>query len=108
MPPSLQTQMGLPGGIDRAGSLPVGAKIHGRLGDFNNDGYLDGASATTWYLHYVGLPQRPFVYAANYENEVFTLGFGSEYHITFNKIRIVTRSRFAIGAYRFDRTGRVA
>jgi hypothetical protein len=43
VPLSLQTQMGLPGGIDRAGSLLSGARISGRLGDFNHDGFLDGA-----------------------------------------------------------------
>lgn len=43
MPYSLQTQMGIPGGIDQAGSLKPGDKLRGRLGDFNHDGMLDGA-----------------------------------------------------------------
>lgn len=41
-PVSLQTQHNIPGGIDFAGSLPAGAPVIGRLGDYDMDGYLDG------------------------------------------------------------------
>jgi len=43
LPSSLQTKQGMLGGVDRAGSLRVGAPLIGRLGDFDADGYLDGA-----------------------------------------------------------------
>lgn len=42
VPRSLQSEQGVPGGQDRAGSLPSGAPVVGRLGDFDRDGLLDG------------------------------------------------------------------
>ena len=42
VPPSLQTEAGIPGGIDRADYLPTGAPIVGSLGDADEDGFLDG------------------------------------------------------------------
>jgi len=43
IPPSLQTQRGQPGGIDQAGPYKTGDTITGRLGDYDNDGLIDGA-----------------------------------------------------------------
>lgn len=40
--PSLQTSQSAPGGYDRAGSLPSGSVLLGRVGDFDRDGFLDG------------------------------------------------------------------
>lgn len=42
MPPSIQTQKGYPGGMDRSGSVASGEYVMGRLGDDDHDGYLDG------------------------------------------------------------------
>ena len=39
---SIQTQQGIPGGYDQAGSLASGQYIAGRVGDFDQDGYVDG------------------------------------------------------------------
>jgi len=39
---SQQTQRGEPGGYDQAGTLTSGTFIVGRLGDFDQDGFLDG------------------------------------------------------------------
>jgi len=39
---SQQTQRGEPGGYDQAGTLASGTFIVGRLGDFDQDGFLDG------------------------------------------------------------------
>ncbi len=39
---SEQTSKGIPGGYDQAGSLKSGQYISGRVGDFDQDGYLDG------------------------------------------------------------------
>lgn len=39
---SLQSRRGEPGGYDQAGSLPAGTFLAGRVGDFDQDGLLDG------------------------------------------------------------------
>ena len=39
---SLQTQQGIPGGYDQAGTMPSGKYMAGRVGDFDQDGYMDG------------------------------------------------------------------
>lgn len=72
------------------------------------DGYLDGVSATTWYAHYVGMPQRPFVFLENYGIQLQVLGFGTEHEINTNTVRIALKHRFALGYYRADRSVRVA
>jgi hypothetical protein len=72
LPPSLQTQMGLPGGIDRAGSLRSGDKIHGRFGDFNHDGYLDGAIVVTGNipLTSIFMPGAPYALIRYFETDM--------------------------------------
>lgn len=72
------------------------------------DGYLDANSTSAWYLHYVGMPQRPFVFIENYAPQIDVLGFGSEYHKRYNKVMIGTRHRFVLGYYRFDRSIKVS
>lgn len=42
VPLSLKTQQGLPGGHDQAGPFPSGRILIGRIGDFDQDGFLDG------------------------------------------------------------------
>lgn len=42
VPLSLQTEQGMPGGYDKAGSLESGTVLVGRVGDFDADGFLDG------------------------------------------------------------------
>lgn len=42
IPLSRRTQMGLPGGHDNAGPFVSGHVLIGRIGDFNQDGFLDG------------------------------------------------------------------
>lgn len=39
---SMQTQSGMPGGYDQAGSLISGQYLAGRVGDFDQNGYMDG------------------------------------------------------------------
>lgn len=72
------------------------------------DGYLDATSATTWYMHYVGMPQRPFVFLENYPIQASVLGFGSEFEVNNNAVRIALKHRFVLGYYRFDRSIKVA
>lgn len=71
------------------------------------DGYLDAASTTTWYLDYVGMPQRPFVYSQSYDIQAKALGFGSEFETNTGKVRIALKQRFVEGVYRFDRSIKV-
>ncbi|KOR31478.1 hypothetical protein TI04_00555 [Achromatium sp. WMS2] len=47
VPASIQTQNGLPEGYDKAGSLVSGTTIVGRVGDFDNNGFLDGIIVAT-------------------------------------------------------------
>jgi hypothetical protein len=42
VPLSFRTQMGMPGGHDNAGPIASGYTLIGRVGDFNQDGYMDG------------------------------------------------------------------
>ena len=72
------------------------------------DGYLDATSASEWYLHYVGMPQRPFVFIENYPLEAQLLGLGTEFEINHKAVRFAFKHRFVLGYYRFDRSVRVA
>ena len=63
VPASLQTQAGLPGGIDRADAVPSGAPVLGRLGDADEDGFLDGiiVGAGRTPLTFLFVPGAPLV-----------------------------------------------
>jgi hypothetical protein len=50
VPESLQTERGMPGGYDKAGSLPSGTVLVGRVGDFDADGFLDGTIVATAHV----------------------------------------------------------
>ncbi len=77
------------------------------IADIYADGYLDADSTTDWYLHYVGMPQRPFVFLENYPIQTSVLGFGSEFEVNKNAGRIALKHRFVQGYYRFDRSVKV-
>lgn len=72
VPYSLQTVMGLPGGVDRAGSKPSGTVLSGRLGDFNGDGLLDGAIvlAGNIPIDSMLLPGAPYAFTRYFETDV--------------------------------------
>lgn len=72
VPPSLQTQLGIAGGIDRAGSFRPGDKLQGRLGDFNSDGMLDGAIvvAGNMPLDSVFLPGAPYALIRYFDTDI--------------------------------------
>lgn len=78
------------------------------IADIYADGYLDTDSATTWYMHYVGMPQRPYVFLENYPIQTTVLGYGSEWEANTNHVRIALKHRFVLGYYRFDRSIKVA
>jgi hypothetical protein len=69
---SLQTQLGLPGGVDQAGSLKAGDKIRGRFGDYNNDGMLDGAIVVAGNipLDSIFMPGAPYALIRYFETDV--------------------------------------
>jgi len=100
--------------VTTSGTLAVGGISNvawSGVADLFADGYLDAATSnptTTWYLHYVGMPQRPFVFLENYGIQVTVLGLGSEHEVNTNTIRIALKHRFVLGYYRFDRSARVA
>jgi hypothetical protein len=72
IPPSIQTQLGIAGGIDRAGSLKSGDKIRGRLGDFNGDGMLDGAIVVSGNmpLNSVFMPGAPYALIRYFDTDM--------------------------------------
>lgn len=72
LPFSLQTQMGLEGGIDQAGSLKSGHKLKGRIGDYNNDGILDGAIVVAGNipLDSIILPGAPYAFLRYFETNI--------------------------------------
>lgn len=72
VPTSLQTKMGLPGGIDKAGSQPSGTVLKGRLGDYNNDGMLDGmiVLAGNIPIDSMLLPGAPYAFKRYFETDV--------------------------------------
>jgi hypothetical protein len=72
VPQSLQTQLNLPGGTDVAGSLRSGTKLHGRLGDFNHDGLLDGAIVVAGNipLNSVFMPGAPYALIRYFETDI--------------------------------------
>lgn len=72
VPQSLQTQLHIPGGIDRAGSLKSGDKLRGRFGDFNHDGMLDGAIVVVGNipLTSVFMPGAPYALIRYFETDI--------------------------------------
>lgn len=72
------------------------------------DGYLDGNSTTTWYLHYIGMPQKPFLFTESYPLQFKALGYGTEYETVKNQVAICGKHRWVQGTYRFDRSIRIA
>lgn len=71
VPLSLQTQMGKKG-IDQAGKFPSKTRLTGRIGDFNNDGWIDGAmvAAGTMPLTSPFFPGQPYALLRNFETNI--------------------------------------
>ena len=70
--PSLQTQQGIPDGLDRAGSLPSGVALVGRLGDYDGDGWLDGmlVGASNVPLGHMFTPGAPVVQTRIFSSDI--------------------------------------
>lgn len=71
VPYSLQTQLGGKG-VDQAGELLSGSVLTGRIGDFNNDGWIDGTliAVSTMPLDSPFYPGQPYVIARNFETDI--------------------------------------
>ncbi|KOR31479.1 hypothetical protein TI04_00560 [Achromatium sp. WMS2] len=63
VPASLQTIAGHPGGFDYADSLPTGAPVYGRIGDNDEDGFLDATmvGVSRVPLNFLFVPGAPIV-----------------------------------------------
>ena len=72
LPKSIQSQLGIEGGVDSAGPLKSGDKIHGQLGDSNGDGRLDGAIVVTGNmpLTSVFMPGAPFALIRYFDTDM--------------------------------------
>ena len=72
VPPSLQTQYGIEGGIEQAGSLRAGDRLEGRLGDFDGNGMLDGAIVVAGNLPMTSIfmPGAPYALVRNFETDM--------------------------------------
>jgi len=72
VPFSLQTQLGIEGGIDTAGSIKSGVELQGRLGDFNKNGILDGAIVVAGNipLDSMLLPGAPYAFIRYFETDL--------------------------------------
>ncbi len=72
VPQSLQSAQGLPGGQDRAGSLPSGAPVVGRMGDDDRDGFLDGiiAGGANVPLGHMLSPGAPVVLERHFKSDI--------------------------------------
>jgi hypothetical protein len=72
IPPSLQTEAGLKGGADLAGSYPSGAPVYGRLGDRDGDGFLDGRIVGIGRvpLGFMFVPGGPLVMQRDFKTDI--------------------------------------
>ena len=87
--------------------LPVltgasGENVLQGVSDIIADGYL--TDANDWYLHYVGLPLRPYVFQERSPLVSKVLGYDSEFYTNTRKIRIAAEMRFKIGYFGFYRS----
>jgi len=72
IPTSIQTEKGYPGGIDKIGSTESGRAAIGRLGDDNQDGYLDGTfnAIGQFPMNAIFLPGSPFVQSFGFKSDI--------------------------------------
>jgi hypothetical protein len=70
--PSLQTEGGVQGGMNRAGSLPTGAPVYGMLGDMEERGFLDGRIVGVGRvpLSFMFVPGGPLKMQRNFRSDI--------------------------------------
>lgn len=71
-PFSLQYQQGMQGGVEQAGSLPSGAPVLGKLGDYDGDGLLEGdiIGVSNVPLGHVFSPGLPVVQVRKFRSDI--------------------------------------
>jgi hypothetical protein len=71
VPYSIQTQQGGKG-VDQAGELASGSVVTGRIGDFNDDGWIDGTlvAVNTMPLDSPLYPGQPYVIVRHFETDI--------------------------------------
>jgi len=81
VPEPLANPQGGQPGARQAGPIKTGETIAGRIGDFNNDGYIDGTLVATGVMPLTSpiYPGQPFAMARNFETDIPINGavFGS-------------------------------
>lgn len=72
IPASMQAEHGYPGGTNQIGSLSSGRIAMGRLGDSNEDGYLDGTfnAIGRFPMDSIFLPGAPFVQLFEFKSDI--------------------------------------
>lgn len=72
VPKSLQSLKGEKGGVDQAGKFPSGTKLSGRIGDFNNDGWIDGTLVAVGNMPLDSpiYPGQPYAMHRNFETNI--------------------------------------
>lgn len=68
------------------------------------DGYQ--TDTNDWYLHYVGMPEKPFIWQEREALSVKTLGKDSELYARDGRVGIYARMRGKAGYHRFERSVR--
>ena len=71
VPKSLQTLQGKEG-VDQAGKFPSGTTLEGRIGDFNNDGWIDGTLVAVGNMPLDSpiYPGQPYAMHRNFETNI--------------------------------------
>lgn len=91
VPDSLQTSKG-DKGIDQAGKFKSGTILEGRIGDFNNDGWIDGTlvAAGNMPLDSPIYPGQPYALHRNFETNIPIKGlsYGNVKKLQDNKKRV--------------------
>ena len=72
------------------------------IADVFPDGYL--TDANDWFLHYIGMPLRPYVFQDRSPLKTAVQGYDSEFYKNTRKVRITTEQRFKIGYFGFYRS----
>lgn len=72
VPASLQTLKGEKNGVDQAGKFAAGTKLEGRIGDFNNDGWIDGTLVAVGHMPLDSpiYPGQPYAMHRNFETDI--------------------------------------
>ena len=105
VPLSLQTQENVPGGADMAGSIVSGTPLVGRLGDKDNDGFLDGdlVGKANIPLQHIFSPGAPAVQLRSFTSSIpvtpidaalLTIAGLENYHLIWQRLLSYEETHF--------------